>query len=66
MLTNTVLDEQTTIISASPGIDGTPPQWPGTLMVTDPRLAREMVKAQVEVRRIDGMVLGGAWRPGAR
>jgi imidazolonepropionase-like amidohydrolase len=35
-----------TIISASPGLDGTPPQWPGTLIVTSPNTAAAVVQAQ--------------------
>ena len=35
-----------TIISASQGLDGTPPQWPLTVMVTDPLAARAAVQGQ--------------------
>ena len=35
-----------TIVSASPGVDGTPPQWPGTLIVTAPESAAAVVRAQ--------------------
>lgn len=34
------------IISASQGLDGTPPQWPFTVLVTEPGSAREAVRAQ--------------------
>ncbi|HWA55844.1 MAG TPA: amidohydrolase family protein [Gemmatimonadales bacterium] len=33
-----------TIISASPGVDGTPPQWPGTEIVLDPDSAADVVR----------------------
>ena len=36
-----------TIVSASPGVDGEPPQWPGTLIVRSPNDARATVQAQV-------------------
>jgi len=36
-----------TIASASPGVDGTPPQWPGTLVTTDAAAARRVVDTQV-------------------
>ncbi|MDF2774595.1 MAG: amidohydrolase, partial [Geminicoccaceae bacterium] len=36
------------VVSASPGLDGTPPQWPETVIVTDPNAAREAVLAQVD------------------
>ena len=36
------------VVSASPGLDGTPPQWPETVIVTDANAAREAVLAQVE------------------
>jgi len=35
-----------TIVSASPGVDGSPPQWPGTLLLTNASQAREIVRAQ--------------------
>ncbi|HUQ81884.1 MAG TPA: amidohydrolase family protein [Gemmatimonadaceae bacterium] len=35
-----------TIVSASPGVDGSPPQWPGTLLVTSAADARAIVRAQ--------------------
>src|SRR5690349_16810442 len=35
-----------TILSASPGVDGSPPQWPGTLLVTSAGDARAIVRAQ--------------------
>ena len=35
-----------TIVSASPGVDASPPQWPGTLLVTNAAQAREIVRAQ--------------------
>jgi len=35
-----------TIVSASPGVDMTPPQWPGTLLVTDLADVRSIVRAQ--------------------
>jgi imidazolonepropionase-like amidohydrolase len=34
------------IVSASPGLDGQPPQWPGTVIVTEPNEARSAVQAQ--------------------
>jgi imidazolonepropionase-like amidohydrolase len=34
------------IISASPGVDSPPAQWPGTLLVTDAREVRAIVQAQ--------------------
>jgi imidazolonepropionase-like amidohydrolase len=37
-----------TILSASPGVDGTPPSWPGTVIVLD------ALKARSEVRRLAG------------
>ncbi len=37
-----------TIISASPGLDGPPAQWPGTLLITDAREARALVRAQAD------------------
>lgn len=37
-----------TIISASPGIDGTPPQWPFTQIVEDAALAAQTVRTQVQ------------------
>ena len=37
-----------TIISASQGIDGPPPQWPATVLLTDPKLAREVVRTQAQ------------------
>jgi imidazolonepropionase-like amidohydrolase len=37
-----------TIISASPGVDAPPAQWPGTLLVTDARQVRAIVKAQAD------------------
>ena len=37
-----------TIISASPGLDGPPTQWPGTLLITDAREARALVRAQAD------------------
>jgi imidazolonepropionase-like amidohydrolase len=37
-----------TIISASPGLDAPPAQWPGTVFVTDAREARATVRAQVD------------------
>ncbi|HEX6049943.1 MAG TPA: amidohydrolase family protein [Gemmatimonadaceae bacterium] len=36
------------VVSASPGLDGTPPQWPETVIVTDPNAARAAVLAQVD------------------
>lgn len=36
-----------TIFSASPGLDGTPPQWPGTVQVLDSAAAGDAVRAQV-------------------
>lgn len=36
-----------TIYSASPGLDGTPPQWPGTVQVLDSAAAGDAVRAQV-------------------
>lgn len=36
-----------TIISASPGLDGTPPQWPLTQVVVDPSKADSVVQVQV-------------------
>lgn len=36
-----------TILSASPGLDGTPPQWPLTVLVLDSAAARDSVRAQV-------------------
>lgn len=35
-----------TILSASPGLDGTPPQWPGTVAVLDSASAGAAVQAQ--------------------
>ena len=35
------------IFSASPGLDGTPPQWPGTVEVLDSASAGDAVRAQV-------------------
>jgi len=34
------------VVSASPGVDGEPPQWPGTLIVRSPNDARATVQAQ--------------------
>ena len=36
-----------TIVSASPGLDGTPPQWPGTIEVLDSAAADDAVRRQV-------------------
>jgi imidazolonepropionase-like amidohydrolase len=36
-----------TIFSASAGLDGTPPQWPGTVLVLDSASAGDAVRAQV-------------------
>lgn len=36
-----------TLISASPGLDGVPPQWPLTQIVTVPDSAADLVRAQV-------------------
>lgn len=36
-----------TIFSASPGLDGTPPQWPGTVQVLDSVSAGDAVRAQL-------------------
>ncbi|HVT40790.1 MAG TPA: amidohydrolase family protein [Gemmatimonadaceae bacterium] len=38
--------EGPSIVSASPGLDGNPPQWPGTIMVTAPESAKTAVDAQ--------------------
>jgi imidazolonepropionase-like amidohydrolase len=37
-----------TIISASQGIDAPPAQWPATVLLTDPRLARDVVRTQAQ------------------
>lgn len=37
-------DDAPTILSASPGLDGTPPSWPGTVIVLDQREARRQVR----------------------
>ena len=37
-----------TIISASQGIDGPPAQWPATVLLTDPKLARDIVRTQAQ------------------
>ena len=36
------------IVSTSPGVDGTPPQWPLTQLVTDPANAEAVVRAQAD------------------
>jgi imidazolonepropionase-like amidohydrolase len=37
-----------TIISASQGIDAPPAQWPATILLTDPKLARDVVREQAQ------------------
>jgi imidazolonepropionase-like amidohydrolase len=37
-----------TIISASQGIDGPPAQWPATILLTDSKLARDVVREQAQ------------------
>lgn len=39
--------ELPTIFSAGPGMDGNPPVWPATVVLTDPVAARAAVRAQV-------------------
>lgn len=39
--------EGPTIYSASPGLDGSPPQWPATIVIEDPAQADSIVAAQV-------------------
>jgi imidazolonepropionase-like amidohydrolase len=36
------------VVSASPGLDGQPPQWPETVIVTDANAARAAVQTQVD------------------
>jgi imidazolonepropionase-like amidohydrolase len=38
-----------TIVSTSPGLDGSPPYWPETQVVLDPAVADSVVQAQVDV-----------------
>jgi imidazolonepropionase-like amidohydrolase len=39
--------ELPTIFSAGPGMDGNPPVWPGTIVLTDPTAARAAVRQQL-------------------
>ena len=59
-----------TIFSASPGLDGTPPQWPLTVEVLDSASARDSVRAQVAAGwtwiKVYSQLTPGAYRAIAR